>query len=179
MGEEFASSNPLRVRLGAATNLIPRITLRSYVGYGRGFYSAGEDFNNVLFGAEFGYRYTPFGRFTVSYSYDFHDSINANFYRDHAILGKLDQQLGLFLIGAKLGLRLRGYRGVPMSIGGTTVRDDVIVQAGADAAYMYRDWLAFTADFNLLMDETDFRSVDGDDPSFTRTELTAGVRAAF
>src|SRR5690606_23205816 len=86
------SSRPLRIRLGAATALSELTSLRAHLGYGKGFYQAREDdcgemstpdFSNVLLGAELGYRYSPLGRMSITYEYDFQDSIEANYYRDH------------------------------------------------------------------------------------------------
>lgn len=175
------SSFPLRVQFSLATVLSEMTTLKARIGYGNGFYSALESFNNVIGGLEFGYRYSEMGRISVSYEYDFHDSINANFFRDHALVAKLQQQLGLMVLSAEASARLRGYRGISPVVGGPS-RDDVILAAGLSANYLLRDWFAIVADFQAVSDQTNYMTSFGgvpDDPSYTRIEATAGVNAAF
>jgi hypothetical protein len=172
------SSNPLRLRLGVASLITELTTVRAHVGFGKGFYAEGPDFTNAIFGGELGYRYSPMGRFTVAYEYDFHDSINSNFYRDHAVVAKVDQQAGLFLLTAGAQVRLRGYRGV-FGMLGDAARDDVIVRLQGRAYYLYRDWLAFTGEADFVSDTTSYVDALGDDPSYNRFELLVGSVAAF
>ncbi len=177
-----ASSVPVRLRLGGASAITENTTVRTHVGFGKGFYASGPDFMNVLFGAEFGWRYSPVGRFTVGYRYDFFDAVNANFYRDHSVVVKVDQQLGRIVLGASVNARLRGYRGVPMQLGDSTSRDDVILTASLRGNYMIRDWLAAVALASLVTDQTDYRYNTADGlitPSYSRFEATLGVRAAY
>ena len=171
------SSTPLRILLGGASAITESTTLRAHIGFGKGFYSAGQDFTMALFGAEFGLRYRVDGRFTVAYQYDFQDALSANFYRDHAVLAKVDQQIDQFLLALTGSARLRGYRSVLTSIGGGQ-RDDVILQAGAKAHYIYREWLAFTAEVDAVTDSTDYMAA-GDDPSYNRVEVMLGAQGAL
>jgi len=83
-------SYPFTVLGGIQTYLGVNSTLVGRIGYTNGFYSTGPSYSAVVGGIDFGYRYSPFGRFTVTYSYEHQDSINANFYRDHIIRGTLD-----------------------------------------------------------------------------------------
>jgi hypothetical protein len=176
-----SSSMPLRVQLGVGTALTEVTTLRAHLGYGNGFYAERQSFNNVIGGVEFGYRYTQYGRVVVTFDYDFFDSLQANFYRDFALLAKVDQQFGLVVMGADGGLRLRGYRGIAPSLGADS-RDDLIADLGVHAHYLYRDWLAVTGRLNAVTDQTDYRYDTGamiDDPSFNRIEVYLGAAAAF
>lgn len=184
------SSTPLRVQLGAATALTELTSLRAHVGYGKGFYQSrgadcGEmgtpDFSNVLLGAELGYRYSPLGRLSVTYEYDFQDSIQANYYRDHALVGRLINQVDLVMLQAGIDIRLRHYEGVApglMSDLGQVSRDDLIVRLSGKGYYLYRDWLGFTASLDLVNDSTDF-TYQGQPLGYTRTELQIGAVAAF
>jgi hypothetical protein len=183
-GEGFKqSSTPLRVELGVSTAITEPTTLRAHVGYTNGFYAAGPNFHMAVFGVEGGYRYSPTGRVTLTFEYDWEDSINANFYRDFALLARLDQQLDRVLLKGMAGARLRGYRGVPMLISPQASRDDLIFQLQVSAHYLYRDWFAFTADLQAVSDSTDFRydvgTLGADDPSFNRIDLNIGATAAF
>jgi len=178
-----SSSMPLRLQVGVGTALTEVTTLRGYVGYANGFYDEGPNFSNAIGGAEFGYRYTEYGRFRLIADYNFQDSLQANFYRDYSLLAALDQQVGLFLVGVQAGLRFRKYSGVPEELmPESTDRDDVLLDAALTGAYLLRDWLAITARLEALVDSTDFTYMANgitDDPSFTRYEAYVGVSAAF
>lgn len=175
---EKPASTPLRLELGVSTAITELTTVRAHAGFGKGFYAAGPDFTMAIFGGEVGYRYSPMGRVTVAYEYDFHDSINANFYRDHAVVAKVDQQLGLVLLTAGTQLRLRGYRGVFATVGASD-RDDLILRLQGRAHYLYRDWLAFTGSLDFVSDTTGYIDALGDSPSYNRFELLVGGVAAF
>lgn len=182
-GMDYKSpSTPLRTQVGVGTALTEVTTLRAYIGYANGFYDEGPNFSNAIGGAEFGYRYTQYGRLRLVADYNFHDSLQSNFYRDYSLLAFLDQQIGLFVVGAHAGLRFRTYRGVPAELGGAEDRDDVLFNAALTGAYLLRDWLAITTRFEALVDATDYTYMAGpvtDDPSFTRYEVYLGVSAAF
>ena len=97
-------------------------------------------------------------------------------------MARLDQQLGLFVLGAHAGFRFRTYRGVPTELGGAEDRDDVIFDAALNGAYLLRDWLAITARLEALIDSTDYTYMAGpvaDSPEFQRYEAFLGVSAAF
>lgn len=176
--QEKVSSTPLRLQVGIATLITETTSVRAHAGFGKGFYSAGPDFTMALFGGEFGWRYSPVGRLTIAYEYDFRDSINANFYRDHALVAKVDHQIQRILIDFGAQLRLRGYRGVFASVGPPN-RDDLIIGARAKAHYLTRDWLSFNAMLDIAVDSTGYRDFTGDDPSFTRVEFILGANAAY
>ena len=62
------------------------------------------------------------------------------------------------------------------------VRNDVIFAVPISASYNFRDWLAGSLSYRFVTDQTSFRYDTGDgldDPSYTRHELLAGVRAAL
>ena len=177
-----SSSMPMRLQVGVGTALTEVTTLRGYIGYANGFYDEGPNFSNAIGGAEFGYRYTQYGRLRLVADYNFNDSLQANFYRDYSLLAYLDHQFGLVVLGAHAGFRFRTYRGVPDELGGAEDRDDVLFNAALNGAYLLRDWLAITARLEALVDATDYTYMAGgltDDPSFTRYEAYLGVSAAF
>jgi hypothetical protein len=180
-------SRPLRVQLGAATALTELTSLRAHIGYGKGFYQslecdiAAADFSNVLLGAELGYRYSPLGRLSVTYEYDFQDSIEANYYRDHALVGRLLNQVDRVMLQGGIDLRLRHYDGlVPGLVSdlGQTTRDDLLLRLSGKGYYLYREWLGFTGSLDLVNDSTDF-VFQGRQLGYTRAELQLGVVAAF
>jgi hypothetical protein len=180
------SSMPLRLTAGIATALTVKSSIHGKIGFAKGFYDTGADFTNVTGGLQFGYRFSPHGRLGAAYEYDFHDSINANWYRDHAFQIRLNQQIDdRIAIHAGAELRFRLYRSVVMQVMGTTMdRSDIIFSAPIGATYNFRDWIAATLDYSFMTDQTDFRYIPQmggmlDDPSYSRHTLMAGVRAAY
>jgi hypothetical protein len=181
-GMEFHSaSNPLRIQVGVGTALTEVTTVRAYVGYGNGFYDVGPNFSNAIGGAEFGYRYTEYGRFRLIADYNFEDSLQANFFRDYTFLANLNQQFGLFVADLDAGVRVRAYRGISPSLGQPD-RDDVIGFGAFRLAYLLRDWLAITGRLEATIDSTDYTYMAGDrvlSPEYKRYEAFLGVSAAF
>jgi hypothetical protein len=179
------SSLPLRLLVGAQSALTTKTTVNTRIGFGKGFYASGPDFTNVIFGADIGYRYMPVGRVTFLYDFDFGDSINANYYRDHAFKTTIEQQFAPFVVNASAELRFRGYRGITQTVDlvGPDDRDDLIFALGFGGHYNFRDWFAATLNYTLATDQTSYQymTADGyaDDPSYTRQELLIGVRAAL
>jgi opacity protein-like surface antigen len=174
-------SYPLTTAVGIQTLLSLKTTLIARVGYTNGFYSSGPNYSTVLGGVQFGYRYSPNGRITGLYEYVHQDSINANFYRDHAVRLTLEQQLAPLLFTASPEVRIRRYEGV-MSIvpGGADTRDDVIFAVEAGLRYSFRQTIAGVLEYRFSSVSTDYVSgIGGDDPSYVRHEVIAGVRAAL
>jgi hypothetical protein len=181
-GESFKSgSNPLRVVAGIGTALTEVTTVRGYIGYANGFYDQRQNFQNVIGGAEFGWRYMEYGRLRLIADYNFQDSLQANFFRDYSLIALVEQQFGLIVASADAGVRLRAYRGIPMELGPAD-RDDVLFNAGAQIGYLLRDWFALTLRGQALIDSTDYTYSAGGvmaSPEFTRLEAYIGATAAF
>jgi hypothetical protein len=176
------SASPIRGGVGIATAITEIFTVKAHLGWGYASYAGGSGYNLPLIGAEIGYRYSPVGRVTVGYEWDQIDSINADFYSDHGLKAGLDQQFGARILAhAAAELHFRTYQGVDPSIGGATSRSDLIFAPSAKVQYIFKDWLAAVVDYRTEVDATSYRSSvdDMDDPSYVRTEITAGVRAAF
>ncbi len=182
---EKVSSMPLRIVLGAQSAITTKTTVNTRIGFAKGFYSSGPDFTNAIFGADIGYRYSPVGRITFLYDFDYGDSINANYYRDHAFKSTIEQQFAPFVVNASGELRFRGYRGINQTVDlfGPDDRDDLIFSLNFGGHYNFRDWFAATLNYSLVTDQTsyEYMTADGyaDDPSYTRHEFLVGVRAAL
>lgn len=175
------NSLPLSASAGVQTLLSLKTTLIGRIGYTNGFYASGPSFSAILAGLQLGYRYTPSGRITALYEYAHQDSINANFYRDHAFRVNIEQKLAPLLLTVAPEVRLRQYRGVMQVIpGGADTRNDLILALTAGARYHFRDSIAGIIEYRATAVETDYRAgMFGDDPSFVRHEIVAGVRAAL
>lgn len=175
------SAQPIRGGVGVATAITELFTVKAHLGWAYASYAGGTGYNSPLFGTELGYRYSPVGRIVGEYKWTHEDSLNGDYYRDHMLGLRIDQQIRR-VVGTLGGeARLRYYDGIHMDIGPPT-RDDVIFAVSAKATYVFKDWLAAVADWRTEIDATDYRSTfggDSIDPSYVRTEITAGVRAAL
>lgn len=180
------NSYPLTAIVGATTMLSVNLTLTGRIGYANGFYSTGASYSNVTGGLQLGYRYSPLGRVTALYSYDQHDSINANFYTNHQFALGLEQDFNPVMFYLRPEAHLRTYSGVSTVVPGIMAssdsRSDVILRVAAGLRYNWRNWIATTLEYSLTSDQTDFMYAVGglpDDPSYTRHELMLGLKAAF
>lgn len=178
-------SLPLRVFAGIATALTVKTSVNARVGFAKGFYESGPDFTSVEALLQFAYRFSPRSTFGVLYEHVYNDSINANYYRDHAVKLRVDHAVDRFAFAASGDFRIRRYSGVLAEAMATeTERDDLIFQGSLGAIYNFQNWIAATADYNLLTDQTDFvympdPTAPPDDPSYTRHVFMVGVRAAY
>jgi len=180
-GTEYKrSAMPIRGGVGLATAITEMFTVKAHVGWGYASYSGGDGYNRPVLGVELGYRYMPTGRFTVGYDWDHHDSVNADYFTDHAITARVDHQFGARIIGNVTGdVRFRAYRGISTQIGASS-RNDLLFSIGAGGTYVLKDWVGVVVNYRTEVDQTDYMSISfGDDPSYTRHEVTAGVRAAL
>lgn len=176
-----SGSNPLRIQLGVGTALTWATSLIAHIGYANGFYDSGESYNMAIGGLEFGYRYSEYGRVKILADYDYHDSLQANYYRDITLGASVDQQIGLIMLGADAAFKLRSYRGTPAVIGPPD-RDDVLFGANIKFAYLLRDTFAITARLRAMIDETDYMYNAGareDSPKYQRFEGVVGATVAF
>jgi hypothetical protein len=175
------SANPIRGGAGIATAITELFTVKGFLGWSYASYAGGSGYNTPILGAEVGYRYSPTGRLVGEYSWDHRDSLNGDYYRDHMLGIHVDQNISRIVGTAGAELRFRHYDGISMDIG-PPQRDDILFAGTARASYVLRDWLAVVADWRTEIDDTSYRSMFGGDvhdPSYVRTEITAGVRAAL
>ncbi len=177
------SSYPFRVAAGIQSALTVDTSINAQVGYANGFYSTGESFNTITARTAFAWRYMPEGQLYAAYMYDFTDSVQANYYRDHVFQIGVNHQINdRITMLAGIDGRLRHYATVLPSIMGPPDRDDQLLGVAVSPRYYFRDWLAATLDLSLLVDSTAYRyTLAGQmiDPSYTRFQLMAGVRAAW
>lgn len=176
-----SSSNPLRFVVGAASSLTEPITIKAHVGWGYSTYAMGEGYSAPLLNLEAGYEYSPTGRAVAEYSLDYLDSTNANYYRDHKLSLRVDQQVAKFLVSGGVDVIFRGYRGIIGGIGEPS-RNDVILGARIRGQYVLSERYYLTGEYIGITDQTDYRSTFmgfTDDPSYSRNEVMLGARAAF
>jgi hypothetical protein len=175
-------STPLRGVVGIETAITTNTALNARLGWGDGFYSSGASPNQPIFGVQYAWRYSPFGQVIGTYSYDFTDSIQANYFRDHSFQIADNQQIDKFMMFSAVNLRFRDYQSVNIPGVMAAERNDLLFDFGLSPRYYIKDWFAATVDYDLLVDSTDFRYMTTGvtvDPSYVRHQIMAGVRAAW
>ena len=179
---EKVTSYPLLTVLGLQTLLSPAVAVTGRVGYTNGFYSEGPSYSSIVGGLSAAYWYSPISHLAVLYQYLHNDSINANFYRDHQIQASLEHAFTPFDVIVQGTLSFREYQGLIISTG-PQVRDDTLGSILGEVRYNFRDWIAASVSYNLLVDQTDYTYMAGVgvmlNPSYVRQELFAGVRVAY
>jgi hypothetical protein len=180
MGEEYKNaSTPLRVIAGLDTVLTEMTTINAYLGYANGFYEEEASYNTVVGGADFRWRYFPTGRLSLAYSYDVHDSINANYYGEHHARASISHQIRSVVMGTGAGVRFRNYRGLPDQISTEDTREDFIIEASGRVDWVLLDRFGLYLEYRLQSVDTEFRDLQEDDPSYIRQEAVLGLVAAF
>jgi hypothetical protein len=110
------------------------------------------------------------------------DSVNANFYRDHAIRASIQQYVAPFAFAISPQVHFREYNGLTV-MGSSPTRDDLIFQVVGGIHYNFRNWIAATANYKFSTVQTDFTYVDmlGDtvELNYARHELLLGMRVAL
>lgn len=177
------TSYPLAAMAGLSTLFTVNTTFNVAAGYTNGFYSSGPSFSGPLIGAALGYRYSPLGRATLQYSWQYQDSINANYYRDHIVQLSVQQLFVPFHVLFQPEIHFRHYDGITI-VNGPSTRDDIIVAVVAGIHYSFRNWIAATLNYRLSMVNTNYRYMPPgggpeDDPSYVRHDLMLGMRIAL
>lgn len=178
------TSYPLTAVVGIQTAITVKTSVIARLGYTNGFYEAGPNYSAIVAGVDFGYKYSPMGRFTATYAYQHDDSINANFYRDHMIRATFDHHFVPFAVEVQPEIRFRKYSGIMATTGitGPDTRNDLVGAVLTSVRYSFRSWIAGSISYKLTAVDTDYRYTDSGteiDPSYVRHELLAGVRAAL
>jgi opacity protein-like surface antigen len=176
-----SSSIPVSANLGVSTALTVDTSLGAQAGYTAGFYDVGPSYQSVNGGAFFEYRYSPLSKLRVMYNYSYQDSINANFYHEHAFLAWLEQKVTPVALYVSPQLHLRTYEGVIGEMANPN-RSDLIFAVAVGARYQFRNWISASAEYRFTDDSTDYRYTNGTmapDPSYLRHEAFLGVRMAY
>ena len=176
------TSYPFVAKLGLSTALTTTTSLLLEGGYTQGFYASGPDYQAFTGRAYFEYRYNDLSAMRLQYSYNHNDSINANFYSEHAIQGWLEHKVERFGVYLTPELRFRTYEGLNPPLMGPAVRDDTILAAAVGVRYQFVNWVSASIQYRIVDDSTDYRYTSGTmmlDPSYLRHEIFAGIRLAY
>jgi hypothetical protein len=165
--------------------LTVELALSGQVGYTNGFYTGGPSYSAPTGGAQLSYRYSPFGRIQLNYSWMYADSINANYYRDEVISATWIQRVNALLFEVQPELHFREYDGIATLIPGSAdTRDDTIVSLIAGVSYAFRTWIAASLDYHFTDVSTDYRypataTSEPYNPSYVRHDILLGIRLAL
>jgi hypothetical protein len=171
----LSDNTRLSTRVGINGVLSPRISATALVGYGAGFFDAGEDYDDINGSLEL--RFNPSQTFMLSLGYEraYRSSFVGNYVRrDRGYLGGDLMMGGTFLLSAKVHAGLYKY-GVPRTGSGALYttnpdpREDVRIGASLSGEYRFTDWLAMTGSLAYETDITDYEY------DLQATSLTTGL----
>jgi hypothetical protein len=155
---------PVRVIAGATTMLTTWLGASAAIGYGNSLHLRGPRFSSVIANADVRFFLPSGARIDVGYDRDFFDSLFADFYVDDRLFVAFEQPFVRW-VTARLdgGVRFRHYEGLidPALIHAlgysSSARDDRVYDLRAELSLRPRAWLALTASYNFVADQTDFQ----------------------
>src|SRR3569623_834374 len=168
------TSYPFAARLGLSTALTTTTSVLVEGGYAQGFYASGPDYQAFTGRAYFEWRYNELPALRLQYAYNHNDSINANFYSEHAIQGWLEHKVERFGLYVTPEVRFRTYEGINPPLMGPLTRDDVILAAAVGLRYQFRNWVNASIQYRVVDDSTDYLYTSGTTllaPSYLRHEI--------
>jgi len=150
----LVNNDVITSRIGVNGAITSRIGATVAVGYTAGFYEEGDEPEGVIGSVEG--RFTPTNLTEAALTFDrgFLPSYQGNYQDRTRILGRFRWLfVGALLLTAQAGVEFLTF-GFD-SIQGKT-RDDRRYLGDLSAEYRFTDWLAATAQFTMLIDDTDF-----------------------
>lgn len=178
---QLVNNEQVSTRLGVNGAITSRIGATVALGYAAGFYAIGDDPSGIIGNLELRYTPSPIAEVALTLDRTFLPSYQGNFQARNRIYARARWLfVGAFMVVARAGVEhLRfGYDNIQMS-----GRQDWRYFADLSGEYRFVDWLAVTAQFNVLVDDTDFVYLSvGDlaraDPAkFKAIEAWLGLRA--
>jgi hypothetical protein len=193
----LVDNQQITTRLGINGAITSQIAATVAVGYAVGFYdrfigtlqdgrridAQGDEFEGLIGNVEVRYTPTPMSEVALTFDRGFLSSYQGNFQERNRIFARTRLLLvGALLLGARVGVEFltfgRDFKQQDRD------RFDTRYFADITGEYRFVDWLAVTAQVNLLIDNTDFVYLFPGDPTLSpnRAEFTAvegwlGVRA--
>jgi hypothetical protein len=176
-------SNVITSRIGLNGAITSRIGATVAIGYAAGFYDDKNDFEGLIGNVEA--RYTPSAASEIALVFErnFLQAYQGNFQESERVYSRLRWLFGgEFLLAARGGVEFLTF-GEDRTQGN---RDDRRYFGDLSGEYRFIDWLAVTAQFGVLVDDTDFAfrsrsassSIPALDPAkFTSFEIWLGLRA--
>lgn len=148
-------------QVGLNGALTQSLSFTTMVGYQAGFYSVGEEFDNVSLAAALKWQPRETLNFTAGYNRRFGTSFIGNFVkRDRIYLNSQLLLAGSFMLGLDLALIFAetGIANDEMGdlLGNNETRSDIFVTANLFAEYRFTNWLGLNASIGYYGDFTDY-----------------------
>jgi hypothetical protein len=185
---ELFDSNQIASRIGVNGAITSRIGATAAVGYAVGFFDGGDEFEGLTLNAEVRFTPSPISELGLGFERAYSSAYQGNFVLRNQGYARIRFFFGgAFVLASKLAIELLDFGVDPLQ----GERSDTRYSADISGEYRFVDWLALTAQFSALIDDTDFVSrielpvEDGDpivfeDPAeFTEFEAWLGLRAFF
>jgi hypothetical protein len=184
---QLIDSHHISSRLGLNGAITSRLGATIAVGYAAGFYSAGDEYEGLIGSVEARYLPSEISELALVLDRSFLPSYQGNFQERNRIYGRFRWLfVGALMMTARAGVEFLSFGVDPLQ----GSRDDRRYFADVSGEYRFVDWLALTAQANMVIDDTDFvfkapppvAGVPGaaDDPAkFTAFEFWLGVRAFY
>lgn len=185
----LSDNNRVLNMIGYNGAITERFSLTAMVGYSAGFYTIGEDYDDVI--AQIDARWQP--RPTISLTAGYIRDVRPSYIGNYTLINRLHADARFTLDGA-LMLGVRGWvsfdkSGLALSPDGTLLgnqpnREDTRVYAGVFGEYRFKAWLALIAELGYLADFTDFQYLGTGallDPraNYQRFEAWIGLRVFY
>ncbi|MEZ4254454.1 MAG: hypothetical protein R3A78_01870 [Polyangiales bacterium] len=186
----ISDNTRVRTRFGFNGYITRVISVLAMVGYGAGFYVAGDDYDSIVGQAQLAFAFSDAVNFSLGYDRDFFRTFVGNFYRRDR--GSMRFQLllgGVFLTGLEAGVGLYDFGQTFTPTGGTIGdsydRSDVRADGSLFAEYRFTDWFAVNSRVEYMANFTDFRfnvatATPVFDPAdYSRWTIWGGVRVFY
>lgn len=162
----------LRARLGFTGALTPKVSLQAAVGYASLFYfdamiaGAAQERETFIGSLRLGLHLMQNLKLNFGYERDLRPALTGNsVIRDSGNVALELLAAGSFLLTLRAGVSYLQFgpvldsSGAALGAGGTSQRDDIMVDGALMAEYRFTDWLAISANLDLTVDISDFEFV--------------------
>jgi hypothetical protein len=162
-------SYPFHVELGVMGLITPKLSVNAWVGYGNGFYAAGNSPNTAVGGLALTWKPSLLSIGSIGYRYDFANALLGAFYNSHQVYISWTQLIWRFTAFARLSYQNITYEEVPCPQGGvggtcTSIMDPDPTHFGSRTDnglsfdlrldYPFKPYLIGTVGYNLLYNTT-------------------------
>jgi hypothetical protein len=180
----LSNNDQLNTRIGINGAITSRLGATVAVGYSAGFYRIGDEPHGLIGLVEARYTPSPTSQLGLTFDRSFLPSYQGNFQERNRVYARARWLFaGALLVAARAGVEFLTFGHDERQDPNSNVRrDDRRYFADLNGEYRFVDWLAVTAQFTFLVDDTAYqyklRTLGITDPAkFTAIEAWLGVRA--
>jgi hypothetical protein len=153
-------SSPLRLLAGIRGLVTPKVSVNLSVGYVNAFYNGGPNTSGVVGSisgiAEVTFQPTTLNTLGLGYRHDYQNSTLGNFYYMDGVFLWFQQQIAGRVAAAVSGrFEHRQFQIEDLTTGGTYIRTDNFVQAGAAIDYHAKGWFYIGVGYSMILNQSD------------------------